>query len=540
MMLRPHPCLPHPWAEAVDPDADTLPDWTRDPAPPVIWSVAGTDSGGAAGLSADTRAAAALGVHVCPVVAAVTAQNSLGLAALYPLGEHLLAAQMRALADDLPPRVVKTGLLASAEAVRSIARRIDALRVDGPVRLVVDPVLGATAGGVDFDSEALRRAYVEELLPRCDLVTPNICEAERLCGEGSHGLPAPALAERLLAAGARAVCLTGGDERPAGEGADLALDWLDAHAEAAVPPVQGWLALPRLPPPLHHHGSGCTFASAAAAALARGFALPDALVLAKMLTWSALRDGHAAGRGAGPLRPSAAFIAEPHALPVLGWAHEAAPDAATLTRWVSVLTQPSASRFEPGLYGLSADSAELAAMARGGRFAHLQLRVKRDAGRAVDALIRETLAGCKGPTRLWINDHAQTALALGARALHLGQEDWAGLESTLRARVQQGVSAGTLGLGLSSHSLWELCRARGLAPDYIACGPIWPTTTKQMPWQPQGLAQLRWWCDMAGAPVVAIGGITDAARLAGVHRAGAAAPALVRGLQALSSRDFFA
>jgi len=529
-MLRPHPSLPHPWAERVDPDADELPCWSSDPAPPVIWSVAGNDSGGGAGLSADARAAAALGVHLCPVVAVVTAQNSLGLQALQVQDEPILAAQMRALADDLRPRVVKTGLLASPAAVRAVARQVDRLREDGPVLLVVDPVLGASAGGVGFDNEALRRAYVEELLPRCDLLTPNRGEAERLGGAGARHLSAPALAARLRAAGARAVCLTGGDERPAGAGAGLALDWLDSGAQADVPPVQGWLALP-----LHHHGSGCTFASAAAAALARGFALPDAIILAKMLTWCALRDGHAAGQGAGPLRPAPGFMADPQAMPVLGWQHENAPDDATLARWSAVLRnerRAAAPDFAPGLYGISADPAELAALARDGHFAHLQLRVKPEQG-AVTELVGQALAHCEGPARLWINDHAEAALALGAQALHLGQDDWAGLAPLLRERILHGAQRSAPGLGVSSHSLWELARARGLAPDYIACGPIWPTTTKHMPWLPQGLAQLRWWRAMAGVPVVAIGGITDAGRLARVRRSGSQAAALVRGLQSL-------
>ena len=146
----------------------------------IIWSIAGNDSGGGAGLSADQRAAEAFGVHLCPVVAAVTAQNSVGVARVEPVSPELLDAQLAALADDMPPAAVKTGLLGSAENVAVVARWIDRLRARDPrVALVVDPVLGASTGAA-FADEAVLRAYVELLLPRATVVTPNGREARRL------------------------------------------------------------------------------------------------------------------------------------------------------------------------------------------------------------------------------------------------------------------------------------------------------------------------------------------------------------------------
>ena len=165
--LVPHPSLPSPWASPVDPDAAVLRPWTADPEPPVIWSVAGTDSGGGAGLSADTRAAAAMGVHLCPVVAAVTAQHSKGVQAVFPLDAAQIRAQLSALRQDMPPRVVKTGLLASAAAVDALLAQC------GDTPLVVDPVLGATAGGpaggVAFCDDACSAPIATSLslAPRC-------------------------------------------------------------------------------------------------------------------------------------------------------------------------------------------------------------------------------------------------------------------------------------------------------------------------------------------------------------------------------------
>jgi hydroxymethylpyrimidine kinase/phosphomethylpyrimidine kinase/thiamine-phosphate diphosphorylase len=533
-VLVPHPSLPSPWAPDVDPDASALRPWTDGPHPPVIWSVAGTDSGGGAGLSADTRAAAAMGVHLCPVVAAVTAQHSLGVCAVFPLDVAQIRAQLSALKQDLPPRVIKTGLLASAAAADALlAQRGDAL-------LVVDPVLGATAGGAvgaaaggtGFCDDALLDAYRHQLLPQATLITPNRREAERLLGVASGQHPVPELAAMLRGLGAQAVCITGGDDTSQADG--LAMDWLDSAL------ATGWIAMPRLVPregePLHHHGSGCTFATAAAAALARGFAVPDAVVLAKMLAWTALRDGHAAGAGAGPLRPDRRFVDDPRALPVMGFDDETSPDRATLSRWREVLsTARRPSPFARGLYAITDRPERIAALAVSGHFEHVQLRVKRGDGparrsdEALRAAIREAVRDMAGrSSTLWINDHWQLALDEGARALHLGQEDWAAMDAVSREDLQQRRARHGVRLGLSSHSLWELCRARGVAPDYIACGPLWATTTKDMPWLPQGLAQLRWWSRMAGTPVVGIGGVlTDRQWRAGIA-AGASAMCLVR------------
>lgn len=541
MSFFPHPSLPSPWHAQASPQATGASAWTQDLTPPVIWSIAGTDSGGGAGLSADTRAAAALGVHLCPVVAAVTAQNSLSVQSVHALPRAQVESQLWALAADLPPRVIKTGLLASVGAMQALADCIDALRADGAfVGLVVDPVLGATSGGAAFADEALVAAYRRLLLPRATLLTPNRVEAERLLGAAPNAQSVPELAAALRRLGPQAVCITGGDDAAAGQ--DLSLDWWDGTISPWLPELgatRGWLALPRLPT-AHHHGSGCTFATAASGALARGFALPDAAIVAKMLTWCALRDGHAAGAGAGPLRPGPAFCADRSAMPVMSFGDEPL-DAATLGRWGQVLRGELRREHRDGLYAISDDPARIAALAAGGRFAHLQLRAKRrpDADAVAEeerlrAAIREALAAARGAkARLWINDHWRLALAEGASALHLGQEDWAGLNASERALLLRGredVAGSGLRLGLSSHSLWELARARGLAPDYIACGPVWPTTTKDMPWLPQGLAQLAWWVRMAGRPVVAIGGILDADRVVACRRAGASNVCLVRAL----------
>lgn len=508
------------WATRADPGTDRR-------VPPVVWSLAGNDTAGGAGLAADLRAAEACGVHLCPVVAAITAQNSLAVTRVEAVPTDLLMAQLEALAEDLPPRVIKTGLLGSVDNVRAVAHFVDRLRVQAPVHLVVDPVLRASTGATLAD-EALRAAYLEHLLPRTTLLTPNRAEAQALLA--ASGAPTPAGAPELAAAlrtlGAQAVVVTGGDD--AARHPWLSLDWMDS------PQTRGWLSLPRLATP-HTHGTGCTFASSAAAAMARGFVVADAVVLAKMATTAALRQGRTAGRGAGPVLPRADFVTDPTLLPTLSLDEDVPNDP-------PCDTAPARSSGRPplGVYAIvdSAERAEAVLAARPS-VSMLQLRIKRPPQVPPDdpawcaslraACARAQAAADAAGAALVLNDHLELALELGARALHLGQDDLLALDGALRARLARARRAG-LQLGLSSHSLWELCRAAGLRPDLIACGPVWATTTKDMPWHPQGLDNLAWWVRMAPAPVVGIGGILQPAQLRAVAATGAAGACVVRGL----------
>ncbi len=500
-------------------------------ARPIVWSIAGNDSGGGAGLSADARAAAAFDVHLCPVVAAVTAQNSRAVTQVAPVAPELLDAQLAALADDMLPAAIKTGLLGSADNVAVLARWVDRLRQRGPVALVVDPVLGASSGAA-FADEAVLRAYRELLLPRATVLTPNAGEAGRLLGHAAAepatdpAADLPALARKLRSAGVQAVAITGGDSMQAD---GWSLDWIDTeHAS-------GWLALPRVATP-HNHGTGCTFASSTAAALARGFVAADALVLAKMATTAALRHGHAAGQGAGSLAARAGFATDPSLLPFMSWG--ASFDVEACAR-LSDEAWGSLSSEEPdiGLYAI-VDTAERVAQVVGAGVKTVQLRIKSpdvpDAGwqAALRQAISDALASCRATgATLVVNDHWRLGAELAAGdtqalAVHLGQEDLLTLGEAGRAEL----AASGLKLGISSHSLWELARARSLTPWYVACGPVWPTLTKAMPWVPQGLDNLAWWVHMAGRPVVAIGGILQAQQATQAAQSGASGVCVVRGL----------
>jgi hydroxymethylpyrimidine kinase / phosphomethylpyrimidine kinase / thiamine-phosphate diphosphorylase len=515
--------------------------------PPIVWSIAGLDTAGGAGLSADQRAADALGVHLCPVAACLTAQNSRGVQALFPVGAEALEAQLQALAQDLPPRAIKTGLLGSVEAIEAVARWVDHLRAQTPagmdphqhLALVVDPVLKASAGGQPFSHQAIVQAYRDLLVPRATVITPNRAEARALlCHVETNDIPAQAHA--LQTQGALAVLITGGDPEPdSGQthtpGHDLhhSIDWLQTtHA-------LGWLTAPRVDTP-HHHGTGCTLASGIAAALALGHVCADACVLGKMLTHHALMHSHAAGQGAGPVKAHAGFAAGPSQggapMPLLGlgqalpWALAHAPEAEGAPLFKAFMPPHN------GLYGIVPTAPQLAQAVDAGMRC-MQLRHKDHEGLA-DHLPASLSQALRAGVQVFINDHWQDALDLldaqnpgthlGAVGLHLGQEDLLALTPTEQLRLFNARSR--VMLGLSSHSLWELARAAGCGASYIACGPVQATTTKDMPWRPQGTHNLRWWVANSPAPVVGIGGLLTPDDLARFANCGAAALCVVRAL----------
>ena len=474
--------------------------------PPIVWSIAGSDSGGGAGLQADLKAFDAFDVHGCTAVAAVTAQHSRAVQRIDVMEPEVVDAQLAALADDLPPQVIKVGLLGSVDNVRCVARWIDRLRARGPVAVVLDPVRGATTGA-RFANEAMREAFLAELLPRATLTTPNRVEAAWLLGQDSLTEDEmPSAAQALRALGAQAIAITGGDA-----GGAWARDWI------ATPQTEGWLDAPRLAAP-HHHGSGCVFASSAAAALAWGHCEADALVLAKMATTQALRRGYPAGRGAGPVRPARGFASCFDNLPRLrqpGWPLEDAGPGG-----FAPLTQPFL-----GLYAI-VDTADAVARVLEAGVRTVQLRIKQAASHTLEHEVQRSVrAAASVGAQLFINDHWALALAHGAYGVHLGQEDLLRLTPDDWAAMRR---AG-LRLGLSTHSHWEVCRALALEPSYIACGPVHVTATKEMPWIPQGEDNLAYWCQLLDRPVVAIAGM-DAPRAREAARCGASGVAVLRGI----------
>jgi len=253
-------------------------------------TIAGSDSGGGAGIQADLKTFAAMGVYGTSAVTAITAQNTLGVTAWEPVSTELVIAQIEAIAGDLPPDAVKTGMLATAAIVEAVAAAIEGLELPN---LVVDPVMIAKGGDRLLREDAVS-AIKAHLLPLAEVLTPNIPEAEVLAGGRIETLDDMRSAgRRIRAMGPRVVVVKGGHLGREVSG-DQVVDVVcaaDGEFELRGPRIET----------RHTHGTGCTFASATAAQLARGVDVETALRTAREYLEGAIRQAPGLGAGHGPL-----------------------------------------------------------------------------------------------------------------------------------------------------------------------------------------------------------------------------------------------
>lgn len=250
---------------------------------PVCLTIAGSDSGGGAGIQADLKAFARCGVHGTSAITAITAQNTVGVELVTPVPPATIVAQVRAVADDIGIDAVKVGMLGDEPTIDAVVEAL-ALVADAPV--VVDPVMVSSSGAVLLDPNA-KAALIERVLPLATVATPNLPEARELGGLGSNAGP-DELSRAIQALGPHAVIVTGGHTQ---DGADVLFDG------------SGTL---RIDGPRYSdgtsHGSGCTHSSALAAFLARGIELAEAVRWAREVAAEAVGNGLAGiGAGNGPV-----------------------------------------------------------------------------------------------------------------------------------------------------------------------------------------------------------------------------------------------
>jgi hydroxymethylpyrimidine/phosphomethylpyrimidine kinase len=265
---------------------------------PVCLSIAGSDSGGGAGIQADLKAFARCGVHGTTAITALTAQNTVAVTRVLPVAPDMIVAQVEAVASDLGVHAVKVGMVGGAPAIAAVAAALDALPAGTPV--VLDPVMVAESGGRLLEQDA-EQALVELLLPRATVVTPNVPEARVLAGARGSDLDGAALARAVQAAGAAAVVVTGGHRAEAVDvllGPDGRVVEIPGarHADGAA------------------HGSGCTHSSALAAHLALGFTLAEAARAARAIAADAVLHGlRELGAGPGPVNVLGVGYGDVHA-----------------------------------------------------------------------------------------------------------------------------------------------------------------------------------------------------------------------------------
>ncbi len=250
--------------------------------------VAGSDSGGGAGIQADIKAVTALGGFAMTAITALTAQNTLGVEGVHQVPPEFVALQMKVVLEDLGADVVKTGMLHRPEIIKAVASSLDRLAPD--VSLVADPVMIAKGGAALLEDAAVETLR-KWIIPRAAVLTPNIPEAEVLTGQAiDSAADAVRAAEALSELGPGAVLLKGGHLK-----GDTVTDILVADGRAAE-----FFEGPRIDTP-HTHGTGCTLASAVAVGLACGLALHDAVARARAYVLEAIRQAPGLGSGHGPL-----------------------------------------------------------------------------------------------------------------------------------------------------------------------------------------------------------------------------------------------
>ncbi|MCH9692819.1 MAG: thiamine phosphate synthase [Gammaproteobacteria bacterium] len=496
--------------------------------PPIVWSIAGSDSGGGAGIQADLLTFHDLGCHGCTVITANTAQNTQTVASINPLGREVLQAQLNALLEDLPPMAIKIGLLANGEQVSLVANFLRKLKsskfTSHTIPVIYDPVAVATSGAV-LAENSTANAVLEELLPLCDLITPNCYELEWLAKSPvGNAAQITAAAAKLQQLGC-AVLATGGHSEIE---TDSVADYLRDHHDG------NWFIGEKLATS-NTHGTGCTLSSAIAALLAHGYPLRDACVVANAYVRRGLRHGTASqiGAGAGPvghcgwpleLRDFPKILL-PHSTQAKQYNHFCERAA---EQFASGFTAPDTH--DLGLYPIVDSIDWLQKLAEAG-VQTLQLRLKAPQHNLREQIVTAVAIGKQYQLRLFINDYWQLAIECGAYGVHLGQED---LETANLAAIHQ---AG-LKLGISTHGFYELLRSYAYRPSYLAIGAIFTTTTKDMHTQLQGVAKLeRMAALLPNCPLVAIGGINHA-RAAEVIATGVGSIAVVTAItQALNYRD---
>jgi hydroxymethylpyrimidine/phosphomethylpyrimidine kinase len=251
-------------------------------------TIAGTDSGGGAGIQADLRTFAMLGVHGCVAVAAVTVQNSVGVKGFHEIPLDVVTGQIEAVAEDIGIQAAKTGMLASKEIITAVAETWRALNTDAP--LVVDPVCASMHGDPLLHPSALN-AVRNELFPIATLVTPNLDEVRLIVDIDVVDTASQRDAAKALhALGPRWSLVKGGHLRSSSHSADLLFDGTDFYEFDAE----------RIDT-VHDHGAGDTLAAATACALAHGYSVPDAVQFAKQWVTECLRAAYPLGRGHGPV-----------------------------------------------------------------------------------------------------------------------------------------------------------------------------------------------------------------------------------------------
>ncbi|KAK1322926.1 hypothetical protein QJS10_CPA02g00730 [Acorus calamus] len=447
--------------------------------PPHVLTVAGSDSGAGAGIQADMKACGALGAYCSTVITAITAQNTVGVQGVHVVPEYFVAEQLRSVLSDMDVDVVKTGMLPSIAIVKVLCESLKEFPIRGSSR--VDPVMVSTSGDV-LASPSILAGFREELLPMADIVTPNLKEASALLG----GISLKTIADMQSAAksihtlGPRTVLVKGGDLPDSMDAVDIFFDGKEFHE------LHGERISTR-----NTHGTGCTLASCIAAELAKGSSMLPAVQAAKTYVGNALRYSKDIVIGRGPQGPfDHLFQLKSHIFNLNSNDHHFNPD----DLFLYAVTDSRMNK----KWGRSITDAIGAAIEGGATI--IQLREKEANTREFVESATACMEICRSHgVPLLINDRIDVALACDADGVHVGQSDM----PVSTARLLLGPNKI---IGVSCKTPIQAQKAYLDGANYIGCGGVFPTTTKEN--NPTvGLDGLKTVCLASKLPVVAIGGI---------------------------------
>lgn len=488
--------------------------------PPVVWCVGGSDSSAHAGLQIDLRTGEDLSCHVQTVVTCITAQSLKGVRLIEPVSIALFNEQWQRLLDESlnellrerAPTAIKVGLLPSVELVEACSGWLKKIKVAFPnVIVVFDPVMAVSNEPDNWlQQKLIGDALLKHMLPYVDVITPNVMAFETLTGLSCEQAM-ESLHEQLQPFFKQASCcwLLQRDNSNKNQTADW---WFDQQT------IVGFSSEKLTAN--NSYDTSCVLSTALASFIAHGYDLSDAMTMAKAYVIGAFNSGVQIDEGTA-LLGSPGWPLQIENLPtIISKKNDIESEMNGVeSKKCSPFTKMDIEKM--GLYPV-VDSVEWLELVLEQGVQIAQLRIKNPDDKKLESKIQSAIAlGEKYQAQVFINDYWKQAIEFDAYGVHLGQED---LDVADLKSIQQ---AG-LRLGISTHGYYEIARAQSIQPSYIALGHIFPTQTKDMPSQPQGLKRLSHYSELLKNhfPTVAIGGI-DAERLPMVARTGVNSVALV-------------
>jgi len=447
-------------------------------------TIAGSDSGGGAGIQADLKTFAALGVYGSSVITSITAQNTLGVINSAGIATTLVDEQLEAVLSDIGADAIKTGMLYDDDIITAIVNRLKFYQVPC---LVVDPVMVATSGDTLLNYKGVD-ALRDKLLPQANFITPNREEASALCGfhiESEKDFPKAA--REIHHMGADFVIITGIQER--GQCIDFCYDGYEFN-QLKGPIIDT----------ADTHGTGCSYSAALTAYIARGASPWTAVNMAKKFVVSGLRYAYRVGKGRGPLNHLAAFFpGKLDVSPILETRASAFRDWGNRPH---LQDMPLLNVIIGGPLCEGQDYAELTRLAVENGASLIQLREKDwDTRYLVDTAVNMARVCHQHGALFVVNDRVDIAAASGADGVHIGQDD---LNPTM-ARALLGPEKI---IGVSAGNITEALEAVAAGADYLGVGPVYPTTSKNCRNDAGGAELVAEIADRVSVPVIGIGGIT--------------------------------